>query len=437
MLIQSTEYSFSQIRSIFEKHGGNLKHLSLKNCYLFTKNKLDKLLRLVPNIESLALHHLCTDQRTQQQTIDKFKDYKFNYLKELSVIDCFSMEEILELIPEGVITSFTVDVLNMNTLKEFFMKQTNITRLRTSVKNNEQGFTQPYNHLKLQHLQLQYCHSASLPLIKITIENQPKLHILELLHIGITDDIFAAICCLKELRILKLSFNNLSTGVVFQMCQLKQLSELTVDYCYNNEVMEYIKDFSMIKNNKLQALDIMVDVVDEDFIRIRENNPNLQNINLKLLGKLNLNTELAKNFNKFKVIKIFATEIDIEPGNYESLLYNPHLQILHLELPMNYTIDVIRNMATMLPNMEDLKLKPINSKFTNETFNEILKLFPKLKELRLSEANNLSICSIFKSIEKYGLNLKIIMLLGLNAKRSEIDFFINSLSHQLIFVEFK
>lgn len=432
MLIQSSEDSYAKIRSIFEKHGSKTKHLCLENCYLFNKYKLDKLLKFVPNIESLTLNQLSSVQGSQQQTIDRCQDYKLNHLKELTLIDCFSMEEILELIPKGVITSFTVDIKNMNTLTAFFLKQNNIKRLSTSIKNNEQGFTQPYIHLVLQHLQLQYCHSASLPLLKNTIENHPKLHSLELGNIGITDDIFHVICCLQELRILKLSLNNLSTGVMWQICQLKHLSELTLDYCYNNEVMEYIKDFSFIKNNKLQLLDIMAKVSAEDLLRIRENNPNLQTIIINVLGKLELNAELAKSFNKLKVLKLIATEVDITDGNYEGLLFNPDLQILHLQFPIDYTIDVIRNMAATLPNLQDLKLKPLH-KFTNEIFNEILNLFPKLKKLALFECKNLSVPAMFKSIRKYGLNLENIMLYGMNAERSEIEFFTKDLCHQFIF----
>ena len=371
-------------------------------------------------------------QGSQQQTIEKCKNYNLNHLKELTLIDCFSMEEILELIPKEVITSFTVDIKNMNTLSEFFLKQTNIKRLSTSIKNNELGFTQPYNHLELQQLQIQYCHSASLPLLKNSIQNQPKLQSLELGNIGITDDIFHVICCLQELRVLKLSLNNLSTGVLWQIGQLKNLSELTIDYCYNNEVMEYIKDFSFVQNNNLHVLDIMAKVSTEDLLRIRVNNPNLQTIIINVLGKLELNNDLAKNFNKLKVLKLFATDVDIKEGNYEGLLSNPELKILHLQFPIDYTTDMLKKMSAMIPNLVDLKLKPIH-KFTNELFNDILQLFPKLKKIALFDCKNLSVAPMLKSIGKYGLNLEYVMLYGMDVERKDVEYFIQDLCRPFVF----
>lgn len=432
MLIQtSNTNSYAKIRSIIEKHGSTTTNLSLENCYLFDKSKLNALLKLVPNLESLVLNQL-SSMGNQQHHVQKCEDFNLNHLKELTLIDCFSMEDILRYIPEGVITSFIVDIKNMNTLSEFFLKQTNIKRLSTSIKNNELGFTQPYNHLELEHLQIQYCHSASLPLLKNTIQNQPKLHRLELGNIGITDDIFHVICCLENLRILKLSLNNLSTGVLWQIYQLKKLSELTIDYCYNNEVMEYIKDFSFVKNNNLLALDIMAKVSTEDLLRIRENNPNLQTININVLGKLELNADLAKNFNKIKILKLFATDVDIQEANYEGLLCNTELKTLHLQFPIDFTTEMLQKMSALVPNVVDLKLKPLH-KFTNEIFNEILRLFPNLNKLALFDCQKLSVVPMLKSIGKYGLNLEYVMLYGMEVERKDVEYFIKDLCRPFVF----
>lgn len=432
MLIQTSQDSYAKIKSIVEKHGCTTKNLCLENCYLFDKQKFNNLLKLVPKVEAITLNQLSSTVGSKQQPMDQSVDHNLNHLRELTLIDCFPMEEILELIPAGVITSFTVDIKNMITLTEFFQKQTNIIRLSTSIKNNEIGFTQPYNHLQLQHLQIQYCHSASLPLLKNTIQNQPDLYSLELGNIGITDDIFRVICGLRKLRTLKLSLNNLSTGVFGEIYHLKNLTELTIDYCYNNEVMEYIKDFSFVTNNNLHFLDIMAKVSTEDLLKIRKNNPNLQTIIMNVLGKLELNDDLAKNFNKIKVLKIHATDVEIKEGNYEHLLHNPELKIFHLHFPIDFNIDMLNKMSTLIPNVEDLKLKPLQH-FTNEIFNEILKLFPKLKRLTLFDCHKLTVSSVIKSIGKHGLNLEYIMIYRMNVQRRDIEYFVRTLCRPFVF----
>ncbi|CAO1396240.1 unnamed protein product [Diamesa serratosioi] len=432
MLIQTNQDSYAKIKSIIEKHGSTTKNLALENCYLFDKQKLDNLLKLVPNVETITLNQLSSTADRKQHLTEQSEDHNLHHLRELTLIDCFAMEKILELIPKGVITSFTVDIKKMNTLTKFFLKQTNIKRLSTSIKNNEIGLTQPYNHLQLHHLQIQYCHSASLPLLKSSIQNQPNLHSLELGNIGITDDIFRVICGLRQLRILKLSLNNLSTGVFGEISQLKNLTELTIDYCYNNEVMEYIKDFSFVTNNNLHVLDIMAKVSTEDLLKIRENNPNMQKIIVNVLGKLELNGDLAKNFNKIKVLKLHATDVEIKEGNYEHLLLNLELKILHLQLPIDYTIDIIKKMSAIIPNVENLKLKPLQN-FTNEIFNEILISFPKLKQLTLFDCHKLSVSCVLKSIEKHGLNLDCIMLYRMNVVRKDVEYFVRTLCRPFVF----
>ena len=371
-----------RIEQIVEKFGPRIKKFKLWCSIQFETSEISEkqlmvALKCLPRVENLTFRNFFV--RTSALEAE---DLNLHKLTKLLVDYClFDTPTILNSIPPDVLRDlvFTFESQDESRFQNFFNRQSKIKKLE--MFENEKIC---FDHLQLEHLKI----SSSVDFVKM-LTNQPKLRYLDFAISWIDDRVFAAICELKHLEVLRTLIDQVSCREFKNLSKLTRLKEIRMD-SHSSFDYGHLLEFSMMRFSALEKLTLLYTeqmIPHQILIQLSQSFPNLKHIegnnrSIKIIGVVlenfpNLESILFDFFSIFGVPEdILAFSDDLVHENIKQLV------ITNVNILENDNTKAILNLVNACPNLERIML-PMLSGFSFENFQEIVNRHAHLTHLSL------------------------------------------------------
>lgn len=402
---------FESVTSILKKFGSEIEKLEIISCGI---SGFIETLNSVPNVKSILLSDLLC---LQNKPIRNFNELHLTKLQDLKIDSCKS--EFIEIfidLPKNVLINLFICSKKLRFVEEIFKKQKQIKNLDLSCSVYESDESLNIDQLNLTHLRYVNARGTTSEFINI-LKSQPNLVSLDLYGHKSKYRLLNEIGNLKHLKVLKLNVEKLSTQE-FMTFKVNSLTDLEIEYDFNDNTINHITGLSYTQNMKLTTLKLKFyeqEFDNEVMTRLAKNNPNLKLIEIENY-KLNefIVCAFLKNCKHLETLRTtFHNSDSTTNGSFNSSFNETGMENLNLKelklfgikLHMNV---MLKQLCKNYPNLEVIAFNYV-PKLCDVDLKYLLQNCTKLRELEIIDGQDLTIFSVLL-LKKYGRNLKNIIV---------------------------
>ncbi|CRL08623.1 CLUMA_CG021319, isoform A [Clunio marinus] len=316
------------------------------------------------------------------ENISKLNLYK---LKKLTIMNGSNCLNILNRIPKDTLKEAIISFRDVDKgLQQFFNQQTNIKMLKIDEKNQVN-----FDHLKLEHLEInkEFFNSKFMNIPSI-LRVQPRLRYIDFTDYLIEDEIFKAICELRNLEVAKMRVNLEMPCHVFESLKnLTQLKELQIKSDKIHQCNHLLELSRMhLKIEKLTLLYKEEKFLPEFCIQLSHNFRNLKQIRIVNRSFFIINT-ILENFPNLESIVLDCYHWSTEENVLVVRENLRHEKLKEIVVTSVYDDSAVttRSLLTLLnacPNLERIMLSQLVEVYY-EDLQQIINDHPKLTHLSL------------------------------------------------------
>lgn len=406
--------SAERIKTIVEKFGPRLKKFKFwcsiqRESSEVTESQLVDVLLLLPKVQEIALQNIQVRQDLETAT-----EFKMPKLKKLLLDYCkFDRPLVLECLPENVLQEliFTFYTDDETQFQRFLNRQANIKKLE--MFENE---LLTFDHMALEHLKI----SSNID-FALVIRQQPNLRYLDFAISWIEDDVFAALCKLKHLQVLRTLIDQVSCYEFKCLQELTHLKELRID-SHTPLDSGHLLELSMMKCMQLEKLTLLFTerkIPQEILIQISNNFRYLRHLELINRSIQIINTVLENFPNLESLLLDFSSLFGAPEDKFtinEDFSGHEKLKQLVVTNVQYYSKDEYVNTKSLLtlikkcPNLERIMLSQVDN-VTSDDFRNIIDNTKKLTHLSM-EFDDFDFSEAIKCIQS-SKSLRYVRLNGL------------------------
>lgn len=368
------------------------------------------ILECIPEVQDIVIRNLHVSSSQSRENFPS--ELNLHKLKKLSIdYSSFDSPAMLNRIPQDIIDElvFTFESPDEKVYQNFFNRQKNIKKLEI-FENNEIKF----EHLELEHIKI----SSSINFAEM-IASQPKLRYVDFAITWIDDEVFAQLCNLKHLQVLKTLVDQVSCHQFKSLNELVELKELRLD-SHTPSDSGFLYELSMMKLQHLEKLTLLCTerkILEEIIIQMSNSFIRMKHIEL-INRSINIIGTILESFANLESLLLDFFAIFGAPDDILSISDDfKHLNLKQLVIT-NININESENTKALLklinvcPNLERIILSKLTL-ITTEEFVEILVNHPNLTKLSIDSDDFCFNEDVIFAILNYGSKLDHIRLNGL------------------------